>query len=297
VTTRLLLRATVAHGLALLIAVAPIGVRAAEIRTADVFGERIAYVDTGTGPPVVLVHGLADDLSVWHDTVAAIAKHHRVIALDLLGFGRSAKPLVEYRAATEADVVDGLLARLHVTHATVVGNSLGGWVAALLAVRRPARVARLVLVDAAGLRGLGARLGPRNLADLRLADRDAFVRLCPQTFFDARFCRDDPDGSAAFAARLHAADGYAVGRIVDAIARGDDALDPVLSAVRVPTLVIWGRGDRLIPLADGIRFRAAIRGARLTVLERCGHEPQVECAARFNDVLRGFLGDRPRPRT
>lgn len=289
---RLPLRAPIACGIALLIAAAPVAARSAEVRTAAVFGQRIAYVDVGTGPPVVLVHGLADDLGVWHDTIAALAAHHRVIALDLLGFGKSAKPLVEYRAATEADIVDGLLASLHVTRATVVGNSLGGWVATLLAVRRPTRVARLVLVDAAGLRGLAARLGPRTMTDLRLADRDAFVRLCPLTFYAARFCRDDPDGNGAFAARLHAGDGYAVGRIVDAIARGDDALDPVLSAVHVPTLIVWGRADRLIPLADGVRFRAAIRGARLVVLDRCGHEPQVECAARFDAALSGFLGGR-----
>ena len=289
---RLPLRAPIACGIALLIAVAPVAARSAVVRTTGVFGERIAYVDVGTGPAVVLVHGLADDLGVWHDTIAALAPHHRVIALDLLGFGKSAKPLVEYRAATEADVVDGLMAQLHVTHATVVGNSLGGWVATLLTVRRPARVARLVLVDAAGLRGLAARLGPRTMADLRLADRDAFARLCPLTFSDARFCRDDPDGSGAFAARLHAGDGYTVGRIVDAIARGDDALDPVLSAVHVPTLIIWGRDDRLIPLTDGVRFRAAIRGARLVVLDRCGHEPQVECPARFDEALSVFLGDR-----
>jgi pimeloyl-ACP methyl ester carboxylesterase len=284
-------RATIVCALALLIAAAPVAARSAEVRTADVFGQRIAYVDVGTGPAVVLVHGLADDLGVWHDTIAALAPHHRVIALDLLGFGKSAKPLVEYGAATEADVLDGLLARLHVTHATVVGNSLGGWVATLLAVRRPARVARLVLVDAAGLRGLAARLGPRTMTDLRLADRDAFVRLCSLTFYAARFCRDDPDGSSAFAARLHAGDGYAVGRIVDAIARGDDALDPLLSAVRVPTLIIWGRGDRLIPITDGERFLAGIRGARLVVLDRCGHEPQVECAAPFKATLMLFIGE------
>jgi pimeloyl-ACP methyl ester carboxylesterase len=287
---RLSLRASIAYGLGLLIAFAPVGARSAEMRTADVFGERIAYVDTGNGPPVVLIHGLADDLTVWHDTVDALAKRHRVIALDLLGFGKSAKPLVEYSAATEADVVDGLMARLRVTHATVVGNSLGGWVAALLAARRPSRVARLVLVDAAGMGGLAVRLGPRTLADLRLSDRDAFVRLCPRTFVDARFCRDDSDGSIALAARLRANDGYAIGRIVDAIARGDSALDARLSGVNVPTLVVWGRGDRLIPLADGIRLRDAIRGARLVVLERCGHEPQVECPQRFDDVLIRFLG-------
>ena len=289
---RPVVRAAIVCGVALLIAIAPVAARSAEVRTSDVFGERIAYVDVGTGPPVVLVHGLADDLGVWHDTIVALAPHHRVIALDLLGFGKSAKPLVEYGAATEADVVDGLLARLHVTHATVVGNSLGGWVATLLTVRRPERVARLVLVDAAGLRGLATRLGPRTMADLRLANRDAFVRLCPLTFYAARFCRDDPDGSGALAARLTAGDGYAVGRIVDAIARGDDAVDPVLSAVRVPTLIIWGRGDRLIPLTDGERFRTAIHGARLVVLNRCGHAPQVECAARFDEALIAFIGGR-----
>jgi pimeloyl-ACP methyl ester carboxylesterase len=85
------MRATIACALALLVAIAP-AVARTEVRSADVLCERIAYVDSGSGPPVVLVHGLADDLGVWRDTIPILAKRHRVIALDLRGFGRSAKP-------------------------------------------------------------------------------------------------------------------------------------------------------------------------------------------------------------
>jgi pimeloyl-ACP methyl ester carboxylesterase len=255
---------------------------------AEVYGLRIHYREAGSGPVVLLLHGLADNVHVWDEDVAPLAKRHRVVALDLPGFGDSDKPLVEYRPRTLADFVEGFLDARHIGRASLVGNSLGGFVAALIAIDRPERVDRLVLVDAAGYADLARALGPKALRALRLSTRDDLRYLTPLTFVDPRYASDKAI-DASFAERMRAGDGYAVGRIVDSLVRGDDALDRQLAHIHAPTLVVWGEADRLIPLSYARRFAHDIAGAHLVVLPKCGHMPQVECAPAFTKALAAFL--------
>jgi pimeloyl-ACP methyl ester carboxylesterase len=260
-------------------------------RDATVYGAKLHYLESGTGPTVVLVHGLGDDASIWRATLPALAATHRVIVPDLIGFGRSDKPLLDYRVGTLVDFLDGLLRQLGVEHAALVGNSLGGWVAAAETLARPQTVTRLVLVDAAGYADLPRALGPHTLRALHLATREDLRWLGPLTFADPRWYAE-PALDQAYAQRIAAGDGYTVGRIMEALARGDDALDGRLARIVQPTLVVWGAADRLIAPSYGRRFARDIRGAHLAILPHCGHLPQLECPGALNAALRNFLDAR-----
>src|SRR5207253_3503657 len=156
----------------------------------SVFGAKLHYIDAGTGSPVILLHGLADDVGVWESAIAPLAAKYRVVALDQIGFGRSDKPLLNYRASTFVDFLDGFLNELKIDRASLVGNSLGGWVAADFALTHPERINRLVLCDAAGYAALSKTMDPRALSALRLASRDDIRYLGPLTFHDKRFYED-----------------------------------------------------------------------------------------------------------
>src|SRR3954454_942706 len=121
-----------------------------ESNPATEFGAKIYYHDVGSGRVVVLLHGLGDDTTIWDPVIAPLSKHHRVIVLDQIGFGRSDKPLLSYRVATFVDFLDGFLEQLKIKSATLVENSLGGWVAAAYTLEHPQKVEKLVLVDSVG---------------------------------------------------------------------------------------------------------------------------------------------------
>ncbi|TMH96734.1 MAG: alpha/beta hydrolase [Betaproteobacteria bacterium] len=236
----------------------------------QVYGARIHYVEAGSGPVVILLHGLADDVGVWKATLEALSRRYRVIALDQIGFGKSDKPL------------------LKIDRASFVGNSLGGWVAAAYALAHSERVDRLALVDSAGYAALGRSLGPDMFNALHLRSRADFRRLAPLTFYDRRFYQDDP-GDSLLAERVKIGDGYTIDRFLDSMARGEDVLDHRLRRLRRPTLIVWGRDDGLIPLSFGRRFQRDIAGSKLVVIDKCGHMPQVECAQDLDGALLRFL--------
>jgi pimeloyl-ACP methyl ester carboxylesterase len=122
-----------------------------ELQSTTVFGRKICYYDIGSGPTLVLVHGLGGDADQWAYCFEALSATHRVIALDLLGFGRSDKPNISYRIAGFVEVLEGFLQALGIERASLLGHSLGGWIVAAFALQFPDKVDRLVLNDAAGL--------------------------------------------------------------------------------------------------------------------------------------------------
>src|SRR5437867_1204952 len=253
-----------------------------------VYGAKIHYAEAGNGNPVILIHGLADDATVWDSVIPALSARFRVIALDQIGFGRSDKPLLNYRVSTPVDFLDGFLTELKIERASLVGNSLGGWAAAAFALTHPERVERLVLSDAAGYAALAKTMDPRALRALRLASREDIRYLGPLTFHDKRFYQDV---DLAFKERVTAGDSYTVSQLLDSMTRGDDVLDNRLHAINRPTLVIWGRDDKLIPLNFGERFHQEIAGSRLRIIDNCGHMPQVECANEFTAAVLEFLSE------
>jgi len=115
-----------------------------------VYGAKIHYMEAGSGPVVIFLHGLGGDRKNWGPTIGPLSEKYRVIAPDQIGFGLSDKPLINYRIGTLVDVLDRMLKELKIERASLVGNSLGGWAAAAFTLAHPEKVDRLVLVDAAG---------------------------------------------------------------------------------------------------------------------------------------------------
>ena len=275
----------------------PVGgwMAAARVATAfvDTGGVRVRYVRAGSGPSVVLLHGFASSLYTWKDVLPALAADHDVIALDFPGFGGSQVPR-PLDAATFPGVVLAVMDQLGVRRASLVGNSLGGAVAVGIAADHPERVDRLVLVDSAGFnfaprdRPLLLRLvGAPGMASLleRLPIRRRMVEAGLRQVFanDALVTRERVDEYTVPMLRPGAV--RAASEVLGRLAPSEF---PV-ARVRVPTLVIWGREDRWIPLAHAGRFVAAIPGSRLEVIDACGHVPQEEQPAAVAALLARFL--------
>lgn len=257
-------------------------------KEAVVFGQKIKYVEAGSGPVVVLLHGLGGNSTNWAFNTPALAQKFRVIVPDQVGFGGSDKPLINYRIGTYVDFLDKFLAELKVERATLVGNSMGGWIAALYALRYPAKVERLVLVDSAGF-APPKEFDLNALAGLNPATRDEMKRLAGMVFYNPMF-KSDAAVDVLLAQRLTAGDGYTIQRLVESIYRGDDMLDGKLAAIKQPVLIVWGREDGLTPLArEGEKFKRELPAAQFVVFEQCGHVPQVEKAAEFNAAVLKFL--------
>src|SRR5205809_3951104 len=174
-----------------------------------VYGAKIHYVEAGSGAPLILIHGLADNVAVWDSVIPSLAAKFRVIAFDQIGFGRSDKPLLSYRVSTFVDFLDGFLNELKIERASLVGNSFGGWIAAAFTLAHPERVERLVLCDAAGYGTLAQTMDRRALSALKLASRDDIRYLGPLTFHHKRFY-ENANVDLAFRQRVAAGDRYTI---------------------------------------------------------------------------------------
>ncbi len=260
----------------------------AATKVATVFGARIHYQEAGSGPVVILLHGLGGDMTNWAPTIGPLSQKYRVIVPDQIGFGRSDKPLLNYRIATMVDFLDGFYKELKIDRATLVGNSLGGWISASFALAHPEKVDRIVLVDSAGF-SVPKDMDSRVVNGLNPSTRDAVRQILPMVFYNKQIYAGDAAIDLMFTRRITAGDSFTIQRIIESIVRGDDVLDDKLAGIKQPTLIIWGREDLLTPLSMGERFKQGIPRSELVVFEKCGHVPQIEQAAQFNAALLKFL--------
>jgi 2-hydroxy-6-oxo-octa-2,4-dienoate hydrolase len=258
-------------------------------------GIRTNYLEAGSGPPVVLVHGSGPGISAyanWRLTIPALAAQHRVLALDMVGFGFTERPHdVAYDMATWTRQLLGFLDALGIDRAHLVGNSFGGALALRFATEHPDRVDRLVLMGSVGVPfditdGLDAVWGyepsvqaMRELLDIFAWSRDLVTDELAQVRYAASI---EPGVQEAFAAMFPAPRQ----RWVDAMVTADDRLVTLAH----PTLVVHGRDDRVIPLANALHLLEVIPRAELHVFGQCGHWTQIEHAASFGALLTEFLG-------
>jgi pimeloyl-ACP methyl ester carboxylesterase len=252
-----------------------------------VFGQKIHYVEAGSGPTVILLHGLGGSTQVWQFNIAPLAEKYHVIVPDQIGFGKSDKPLVNYRIRTYVDFLDQFCKELKIERATLIGNSMGGWIATMFTAAFPDRVDKLVLVDAAGY-APPKDLDTSTFFGLNPTTREGMKILAGKVFYNKAFLTDAAIDQA-IAARLAAGDGYTINSITESIIRGEDFLDDIAKTVKRPTLIVWGRQDGLVSLAEGERFNKDIAGSKMVVIDQCGHVPNVEKPGEFNAAVLKFL--------
>jgi pimeloyl-ACP methyl ester carboxylesterase len=254
-------------------------------------GIRIHFAEAGKGPALLLLHGVSGTHRIWSHTIGAFSDRWRVIAPDLPGHGGSAKPDAPYTIDFHAGMIRSLGRELGLDEVVVVGNSLGGLIALEIACAYRRWTRGLVLAAPAG--GLPPALRPvgwvvRALAGPRVL-RIALERMVSRAFYDPT--------SAACAERRRlmmeqlADDDYpSFARAVSrSVAGAIMASEPPLSELTQPVLLVWGRQDRTVGLARSQQIMRHVRHARLTVFDRCGHLPMLECPDAFNTELAEFL--------
>jgi pimeloyl-ACP methyl ester carboxylesterase len=256
-----------------------------ELRSVAVFGRTIKYYDVGHGPALVLIHGVGGDADGWAFCLEALAAAHRVIALDLLGFGRSDKPLIDYTIAGFVEVLERFLRALEVERGNLLGESLGGWIAASFALQFPDAVDKLILVDAAGVWGDVTELPIDLHVSTRAHLREVFDLLLYQPSVASEELVD-----LAYELHLARGDGYTIDSVVRNLQSGRERLDETIGNLKAPVLIIWGEQDRMIPVSVGRRLQQLIAGSRLEVIAECGHLPALEKPVEFVRRVLSFLG-------
>jgi pimeloyl-ACP methyl ester carboxylesterase len=276
---------------------------AARLRFQTVHGYRRAYRIAGSGPALLLLHGIGDSSESWAPLIPALANRHTVIAPDLLGHGASDKPRADYAVPSYANGMRDLLDILGVGRVTVVGHSLGGGVAAQMAYQFPERCERLVLVATGGA---GREVTPLlRLAAAPFAD----LLLAPVRLPGARTVVQGALGLAGVVGHDLARDRDHVGRILAGlpVAGAQEAftrtlrsvvdwrgqvvsmLDRIYLAGALPTLVVWGDRDGVIPVAHAHRAHAAMPGSRLEIFAGAGHFPHHADPERFVALVEDFV--------
>jgi pimeloyl-ACP methyl ester carboxylesterase len=275
-------------------------------RWVTVEGEPINTIELGEGPPIVFVHGLGGSWQNWLEQLPVLAREHRVLAMDLPGFGYSPMPREDISIAGYARLLDGLLGALGIDAATVVGNSMGGFIGAELAIAFPRRVERLVLVSAAGLSTHNEPLPVRTMPALvrlerLLAGGSALLAAKSETVMRRRRLREATlKAVVRHPGRLPAA--LAAEQLRGAGKRGFlPALQAVigydvrdrLPEIACPTLIVWGDRDRLITVRDAGVFEELIPRSRKVIFEDTGHMAMLERPDAFNALLESFVAEQP----
>ena len=272
-------------------------------RTIELHGHPVSYRLAGSGPVLVLIHGITSSSRTWEKVLPALAEHHTVLAPDLLGHGESAKPRGDYSLGAYASGVRDLMVALGLTPATVVGHSLGGGIAMQLAYQFPERIERLALVSSGGL-GREVNLilraatlpGSEYVLPLLCAPvlRDAVRTLGRAAGVVGLKPGADLQGILEGFGSLAAVDArraflQTARSIMDVTGQRVSAQDRLYLAAGMPTLIVWGENDPMIPVAHGRAAHAEMPGSRLEVFPDAGHFPFNDDPVRFAAVLRQFV--------
>ncbi|MBW8059557.1 MAG: alpha/beta fold hydrolase [Solirubrobacterales bacterium] len=271
------------------------------LRRVELPGAEVNYAEVGEGDPILLVHGLGGCWRNWLENLPHLGRTHRAIALDLPGFGHSPMPSWPIEMPAYGRLIHDFCEKLGIDRvAALVGNSMGGFVSTEATIEQPERFERLVLVSAAGISFAGTQ-GRRAEAGLRTFETAMAMSFLAgprrvwlsrprgrQLAFGSIF--RNPNRLRPELLQEQMAPGLNSPGFSDAIRalRGYDTRHR-LPEIEIPTMVVWGLNDRLVPVEAALGYHRLIPGSRLEVFERTGHLPQLERPARFNALLDDFL--------
>jgi len=269
----------------------------------ELHGERVAYREAGAGEALLLIHGMAGSSATWRAVLPQLSKKYRVVAPDLFGHGESAKPRGDYSLGAFAVSLRDLLDELGITRATVVGQSLGGGVAMQFVYQHRDYCQRLVLISSGGL-------GPDLSLTLRMLSAPGVELVLPVvasrpvlnvanklgSWLKSAGIHSPSDSAEMWSAYSSLSDGQTrqaflrtLRSVVDYRGQAVSAINKLHVSSGLPTLLIWGDQDRIIPVAHGYATHAAVPGSRLEVLPGVGHFPHVESPTAVVQILDDFI--------
>jgi 2-hydroxy-6-oxonona-2,4-dienedioate hydrolase len=288
------------------------------VRFVAVYGQQMAYYDLGQGPTLVLVHGQGTSGAIdWSQVIHALAAHYRVIAIDNIGFGQSAKPNINYTTQTFVDFLAEFLREMQITHFNLAGESMGGGIATLYAIEaaQPGaalpQVDKLIVTDGAvptpawpatrPAQNQSATVAParsNNTGRASATWRDLKANANAGFYHDPNYVTDEfaQDVWRMVISYQAAATVQALGETgAEAPGGSTAAIHNLflehLHDIKAPTLIVWGRDDRIIPVGNGAYLHAAISGSKLVVIPECGHGPALEQPEAWRDAVVAFIGN------
>jgi pimeloyl-ACP methyl ester carboxylesterase len=277
------------------------------LKHVSIHGHDVGFRQAGEGPAILLIHGLAGSSRTWEQVMPLLARDYTVLAPDLVGHGESAKPAGDYSLGSHATTLRDFLTLLGIDRATVVGQSFGGGVAMQLAYQHPENCDRLVLVSSGGL-------GREVSWMLRILAAPGMEYAMPVLF--PRFVREGGnsviqflhkagfrnarivEGWRAYASLTESDNQMAFVRtlrsVVDVGGQSVSAMDRLYLAARMPTMIVWGDRDTVIPVSHAYAAHDAITESRLEIIEGAGHFPHVEEPHRLVELLSDFMNTTER---
>ena len=239
--------------------------------TLAIADKTLAYASFGAGPAVVIIHGVGGHKEDWFGVAATLAKTHRVYAIDMLGFGESSKNGDDLSMSVQAAAIQSLLDHEKIGKTALVGNSVGGWVAATFAATYPTRVERLLLIDAAGFKAMFEGPPPVNFDPNDAGEMQKLIN------FTINGPVAQSPGLAQKAFDAYVASGEkAITQTWGRSLFGSTRLEELLPKITAPTLVLWGRDDKLFPSVLAGVFSGMVRGSTSKLIAGAGHFPQID---------------------
>jgi pimeloyl-ACP methyl ester carboxylesterase len=277
-----------------------------ELKYLDMHGERIAYLDEGSGEAIVLLHGLAGSSETWRSLIGPLSRKYRVVAPDLLGHGNSTKPRTDYSLGALSVLIRDVLDELGITRATFVGHSLGGGIAMQFVYQHPDYVQRLVLINSGGLGpdvGMLLRLASLPGAELVLPIIAAKRLLAPGERVWSLMRKagiESPRGEEMWRHYRSLSDGptrqaflRTVRGVIDHRGQAVSALNRLNTRMNFPVMAIWGDRDAMIPVAHAYAAQQIRPDVRVEVLTDVGHFPHAERPGEVAELIEDFIASDP----
>jgi pimeloyl-ACP methyl ester carboxylesterase len=277
-----------------------------ELKYLDLHGERIAYLDEGSGEAIVLLHGMAGSSDTWRSLIGPLSRKYRVVAPDLLGHGNSTKPRTDYSLGALSVLIRDVLNELGITRATFVGHSLGGGISMQFVYQHPDYVQRLVLINSGGLGpdvGMLLRLSSLPGAELVLPIIAAKRLLAPGERVWSLMRKagiESPRGEEMWRHYRSLSDGptrqaflRTVRAVIDHRGQAVSALNRLNTRMDFPVMAIWGDRDTMIPVAHAYAAQRVRPDVRVEVLTDVGHFPHAERPAEVAELIDDFITSDP----
>lgn len=256
----------------------------------EVFGQTLKYIEKGQGETLILLHGLGSNAERWNKNIDALSEQYNVIALDQIGFGYSDKPLMPYKGSTLVEFLNEFMVQKRIEKATLIGNSMGGWVSSLFAVTYPEKVDKLILVDPAFLLGLPDDANADDIYAFAnpstIEDMSNYVR---SIYYQNNDLLEPNNLKQSLVKKMSWNDGYTVYQIIKSLVQGKDLMVGSLEDINAKTLIIQGKHDPIVPMETIDTLKEEIKDNVIFIYQNSGHSPMYTEPNRFNKDVLSFL--------